>query len=419
MKRLSLAKIKIYEPLLWVYFLWYYLPIARAFFKSDTYNKLFFGALVMGCLLCGAQILARSTKVKLRFSVLVPVLAYFAVFTFFTLLNVGTADRHIRVSFSFWGTLIIFYITSNYPDLQSRLCKLMFLMFFATTITSILGVIANPQAARLITYAGNDEQEDIVIRLLNIGGLAFFQGLVITVPIWVSFISQQKYRIFSIVMLVLIFIGLLHASFTISIILFFVAILLGYMANKASATKIFIFACVLLLVFVVPWEQVLVYFAERTNNARIHDRLLSLADTWASGAAEGDLKARVELYGASLDTFLRHPFGVGPEYTYVDFQNGIGYHSQILDDMARYGIFALAFYVAFFAGYFKVVKAQWRKINMEQVAWPVLVLYICFLILNPGFTSAHESVMMLFMIPTIPIVLQKRNNRKLNAENQV
>lgn len=418
MKRLSLAKIRIFEPLLWVYFVWYYLPFARAFFRSGTYNKVFFGALVMGCLLCGAQILARSTKAKIRFSVLVPVLAYFAVFALLVLLNVGTAGRHIRVSFSFWGTLIIFFITKNYPDLQGRLCKLMFIMFFITAITSILGVIANPQAARLITYSGNDVEEDIAIRLLNIGGLAFFQGLVITVPIWLSFISQQKYRIFSIAMLVFIFVGLLHASFTISIILFFVAILLGYMANKASATKIFVSVCILVLVFVVPWEQVLIYFAERTNNGRIHDRLLSLANTLASGAAEGDLKSRVELYGASLDTFLRHPFGVGPEYTYVDYQNGIGYHSQILDDMARYGIFALAFYVAFFAGYYKLVRAQWSKINMEQVAWPVVTLYICFLIFNPGFTSAHESVMMLFMIPTIPIVVQARNNRKKKAEIQ-
>ena len=392
---------------MWAYFIWYYLPVARAFFKSGTYNKLFFGALVMGCLLCGAQILGRSTKAKLRYSTLVPVLAYFAVLTFLTVLNVGTAGRHIRVSFSFWGTLIIFYITNNYPDLQGRLCKMMFLMFVVTTITSVIGVIVNPQAARLITFAGNDLQEDIVIRLLNIGGLAFFQGLVITVPIWLSFISQQKYRIFSIAMLVFIFVGLLHASFTISIILFFVAILLGYMANKASATKIFIAGCVLLLVFVVPWEQVFVFLAEKTNNVRIHDRLISLAKTIASGAAEGDLKSRVDVYGASLDTFLRHPFGVGPEYTYVDYQNGIGYHSQILDDMARYGIFALAFYVAFFVGYFKLVKSQWRKINMEQVAWPVLVLYICFLILNPGFTSAHESVLLLFMIPAFPNVLKQ------------
>jgi O-antigen ligase len=127
----------------------------------------------------------------------------------------------------------------------------------------------------------------------------------------------------------------------------------------------------------------------------------------ASGSMVGGLSSRFNLYVASLDTFFEHPWGVGPGYTYVDYENGIGYHSQFLDDLARYGILALLFYIAFFVGYYKLLRKQWSKINLQQIAFPVVIIYFLFLIFNPGFTSPHEGVLLLFLIPAFPDIYPK------------
>lgn len=407
MKRIGMSKIKFYEPFLWVYFIWYYLPIVRVFLKSNTYNLIFFSIMVGGCALCFLQMLSNARKLRIEYTPLVPVLLYFCVFIVMSILEIGSAGRHIRVSFSFWGTLFVFYLSGYFPDMRKRLAKLMFFLFFITAITSVVGVLVNPNAARLLAFSGNNLEEDILIRLMNIGGLAFFQGLVIFVPILMSFYFGNKYRALCVLLIIVVFLGVLGASFSICLIMFFIAVLLSQIANGSFSKNSLLTVLLVVGVLMIPWEDFLYFLAEHINNERFELRLLSLANSLESGLAEGNLESRLDLYLASMDTFLRNPLGVGPEYTFINYQKGIGYHSQVLDDLARYGIFAIAFYIAFFVGYNRLLRKQWAKINMEQVAWPVTLIYFLFLVLNPGFTSEHESVLLLFLIPAVPEIMQK------------
>ncbi len=406
-KNFSFSKIKLFEPFFWVYFVWYYLPISRTVFRSDMYNKLFFALFAIGCGLCIFDYIITHQTISFQYNPLFPVLAYLLVFFILVLLDVSTAERHIRVSFTFWGALIVYYLTSMYPKAQKRLVTLGLILLLITSVTSLVGVIVNPRAARILTYSANDIEEDLAISLLNIGGIAFFQGLVICVPILLSCIFQKKFKIFAISALALIFISLLSASFTISLIVFFVALALGYLANNSLHSRVILIILCCLIIIVIPWSDLLMYISENINNTTISDRLRSLSLSLSRGSLTGGSSSRFKLYYSSFNTFLKHPLGIGPEYTYVNYQNGIGYHSQFLDDLARYGIFALMFYSAFFFGYYKLLKKQWSKINMQQIAVPVAVVYFIFLIFNPGFTSPHEGVLLLLLIPAIPDVFHK------------
>ncbi len=405
MKQLKFKKIEIFEPFFWIYFVWYYLPFARAIFHSTRYNQIFFGIFALGCALCLVKYIATKKAISFKYNPLLPVLAYFLFFLLLVILDVSTAGRHIRISFTFWGTLIAYYLTSAYPNAQKRIVKLVLCMLLVTSITSLVGVIADPRAARTLTYANNDILEDLAIKMKNIGGLEFFQGLVICVPILLTFIFKNKYKIFSTISLLLVFVSLLSASFTIALTVFFVALALGVWFNNSSSLRAVIILVLLVAVLAIPWSNVIMYISNNISNSTISDRLQSIALSLSSGSAEGDLFSRVDLYSASLKTFLENPLGVGPEYTYVDYEKGIGYHSQLLDDLARYGFLALIFYVAFFVGYFKLLRKQWSRINLPQVALPITAVYLVFLILNPGFTSAHEGVLLLFLIPAFPNIL--------------
>jgi O-antigen ligase len=154
--------------------------------------------------------------------------------------------------------------------------------------------------------------------------------------------------------------------------------------------------------------DILMFIGSLFNNEEILARLEALATFGSTGVVGGNLESRVEVYLASINTFLEHPFGVGPEYSFVTLENGIGYHSQFLDDLARYGIFGFVFHFAFIVGYYQLLRKQWSKINMQQIALPVSLIYFLFLTLNPGFTSPHEGVLLLFLIPAFPNFIKNK-----------
>ena len=414
----TVPKINIFEPFLWVFYTWYYFPIARAFFKSGFYNQVFFAVFGCGCLLCVLQFLLNRFKVEVKYTPLIPVLLYILMFSALWLFEIGDAGRHIRISFTFWGSLIIFYLSGYFPSARKRLGKLMLILFLITIFTSVLGVVSIPSAARILTYAANDIEEDLVIRMFNIGGISFFQGLVICVPILITFIFKKKYVVFSIVLLVTIFVGILSASFTISILLFFIALVMGYLFNNNSWKQAIILIGALIVVLLVPWDKLFYGLSEIIDNDIVAQRFESIASTMSNNALSGNLKSRVDLYVSSLNVFLNHPFGVGAQYSYVTYDNGIGYHSQMLDDLARYGILAVGFYIAFFSGYFSLLKQRWAKLEMSQIAVPVTILYILFLIFNLGFTSAHESVLMLLIIPTLPELIPPKSGGRFHQEKK-
>jgi len=416
MLKLRLPKIYSFELFFWIFYLWYYLPFARAFFYSDVYNLIFFGLFACGCALCVFEFFKHGTEIPLKFTPLVPVLLYLVFFSLLVLFDFGTAARHIRVSFVFWGTLIVYYLTSKFPQARKRLTNLLLILFLVTTVTSMLGVISNPRAARILTYAENDIEEDLIIRILNIGGIAFFQGLVICAPIVMSFIYQNKYRKLAIVMLISIFISIIFASFTISFTLLLFAVLIGYLVNNSGMNRTILAIAITVAAIFIPWSNILLLVGNLLNNEAILIRLKSISDFSVTGMLSGNMASRMEVYLESFNTFLENPLGVGPQYSYVAFDQGIGYHSQFLDDLARYGVLSLVFYAAFFVGYYQLLKKQWSKINMQQIALPVSLLYFLFLVFNLGFTSSHEGVLMLMLIPAFPEWLVQKQRQKMLLE---
>lgn len=409
MLKIQNLKIKIFEPFLWIYFIWYYLPFARGLLNTSIHKMLFFIIFVIGCFLLILSILAKKNRIVVKMSMLVPVLIYMFVFSLLVFMEVGDASRHIRVSFTFWGTLIVYFLLYNYEDARKRLTLLFLVLFVITACTSIFGVMNNSHAARTLTYASNAETEDRILQLLNIGGLSFFQSMVSFIPILVGFFAKKRKRLIPIVGLVLIAVGLFSASFTILILIGGIAIVIGYIASCKLTKKTVIIGLIVLMVLIIPWTSLVDYLADNISNALVSERLKTIAIWLESNAIEGKLESRLNLYKLSFDTFMNHPLGVGPEYSYVEYKNGIGYHSQILDDLARYGIYAFLFYLIYFTQYKKLVEKQWAKLNMKYVAMPVTVVYFLLLLTNPGFTSAFEGAMMFFVIPGLPDLLNKES----------
>ncbi len=413
MQNRTKGRIEPFEPFLWVYYIWYYFPMVRAFFKSGTYNLIFFTFFLVGCAGIFAVSLYRRQKIYLQFNALTPVLVYMFVFCVMVFLGMGEADEHIRISFTFWGSLLVFYLLRPYENARNRLAALLLVMLAITAVTSIAGVIMNPNAARILAYSANPLEEDLILRMMNIGGIYFFQGLVVCVPIFMTFVFEKYKPVIAIISLVAVILSLTFASFTIAIILFFVAFALSYLLNTSSIKRGFLVVFAVLLLILIPWVDLIELVADNIGNEKISLRLTAIARSISYGSAVGNLESRIEVYSVSWKTFLNNPFGSGPRYTYVTFEDGIGYHSQILDDLARYGIFAILFYFVFLVKYTQLLKTQWRKIGMSQVALPTVITYTLFLFFNPGFTSAHEGALLMYLIPVLPDLIKSTRSMQL------
>lgn len=98
-----------------IYYFWYELPFMRITFSSERFKYIFFACFVAGvAFLCVARMIHRKMRVFIsaRITILTPVLIYMAVLSVMYIFRTAEATSHIRVSFTFWGTLLVYCLFS-------------------------------------------------------------------------------------------------------------------------------------------------------------------------------------------------------------------------------------------------------------------------------------------------------------------
>ena len=411
MKIVKVPPIKItvfLELLICLFYTWYFLPVCQAMFWTNTYKVAFFL-----CFLVGIVGLAFFNGFRVN-GVVLPIVLYMLVFTLLYLLDVDDANAHIRVSFTFWGTALLYFGVLD-DEGRIRIGKYLLILFIVTALTSAYGVITDNNAARTIAHASADDELQVAYKMKNIANIYLFQMLVMIMPPMIILSESLLARVATTAVAVGIIIILVNASFTISLIVYVFAVLLSisFKGKQTQRVLVALLISIPIAAVLMNGDTVLTYLGDIINNDRIAVRLYGLRDLIYSGSQNGNVGLRWELYLVSTETFFDNLFGVGVHYSYHRFENGIGYHSQFLDDLARFGLFGLAFYVSFIKEYYKHLRNRWKEMGYPQVALVVVVLYSMFLLLNLGFRSADESVMMLFIMPVLPLLLTQNQTHKL------
>ncbi len=401
-----------------IYSIWYFLPVARGFFWGGTWNMIFFAFYLMAiglAFLKSAKFDMKPMTAKTAF----PIIAYMLVFLIYYYLDISHARAHIRVSFTFWGTFIFFMLTEKYPESQKRMAKYLIILFVITYATTLFQLVANPSIARTLTDASVEEELRRDEMMKNIGDIYVVQMSVLFIPFLMDlFIFKAKkmfHRILGLGILVLEFYFILSASFTLSLIVYVICIamsvllLSGSKSTVSTAMKIVIVGIFVILLMQVNWVNLFTSIANSIGNDYIAERFYGLRDMFITGVGTGDASNRPLLYLMSLETFFKNIYGVGPDYSYIPGSSGIGMHSQIFDDLARYGILALAFYIVFLKNFYKMLCMKFKEIGMERVVLPTILTYILFLCVNIGFRSPYESLVVLFLFPALPLLFSKQS----------
>lgn len=388
-----------------MFYSWYVLPMIGGYLQQDYVKYVFVFFLVVGnIIVLFSKFIEKKVLCEIKVpKFLVPITFYMFFLLMLCVLNIDDATKHFRISFGFWATPFVYTFLREHIVAKNVLTKVFLIMLFFTLITTLIGLIQNPEASRMLAYASNDVHEDLILKQSNIASIYFIQCLVIILPIIMAVIEKSNIKIYAVMTFIITVITILVSSFTISILMMIFVVLLYFMARRFSLKRI-IFSLYVVIVFCLSFIWLVPIICDYVDNAYVTVRLLEVVDFVKNFEYDEstNLGARISLYVSSMGTFFENICGIGPKYSYIKFENGIGYHSQILDDLARYGIWGLCFYVFLFKYYLCELKMQYEKIDLEYVAYIIVFVYICFLILNLGFRSGMESIIMFYLIPNIP-----------------
>lgn len=403
------------ELFLGVYYLWFFLPFMRTTY-GGVYKYFFFIFFIIGVLLLILEnINDYGFQIKIKHTIIAPILIYMVFMAFLCLFDFYDASDHIRVSFTFWGTALVYYLMGINPNARRRFAQFLIVIAIFTTITSVIVIWEDPGAARALTNAvvtKENLEEDYYLGRRNVSSIYLFQGIAVLSPIFVAMIKKKRILL-GLIGLIISFFILLRASFLIALCVMLLGIMLALIQNEK---KNFIFSVVIvasiLSLLLLPWSNILIFLADKIDNHYISVRLNELSLLLKFGDVMENTAGRLDAYTISIETLMRHPLGVGPYYFSQDAREFIGRHSQILDDLARYGVAAVAFYCVFLKRYYVLLKEKWCKIEMGSVAASITIAYVVLLLLNIGFRSAEESVIMLFILPELPEIVLHQKGKK-------
>lgn len=393
-----------------LFYAWYVMPAVNAYFTGGLFNILFFSCYALGF---AGLALTKRKHLGITKMVLIAVV-YCAAILIMTIMGIADAEKHVRIGLVFVTTVFLYFMVLNKGE-RVKIGKILLCFFLLTCLTSSIGVLVDNRVARTLTHAAADDVLQHSLSLLNIADIYLFQCMVMIIPaLCAALENRKKLRALLVVCIGVI---LLNASFSISLVMYVLAVFLVFYERYATSfskkTVMFFFFSIFMVMLYLMGYDLLTVLSEVITNDYISIRILNIRDLlYGHTMTGGTLEARLEVYSISWTTFIENLFGVGPYYAYTGTAEGIGYHSQILDDLARYGIFAIVMYIAFFREYFRCLKHEWKKIGQPWVASATTTLYGLFLMLNIGMRSGIESVVMLFIIPVIPEIILSEKKRR-------
>lgn len=400
-----------------VFILWYITPVFRAVMYGSVGNLIILGFISLWFL---TSLIINPTWFMKMPKHLFIVSVMLLIFILISLLNVkGNPRSFLMIGVSFWFPLYVFYFykTSHLKKNLKKLNIVILISIIITCLTTIYGFHFIPNAARFLSDSRTDFAQDLLLMRNNIGGFDFIYGIILLIPILLNITWQKK--IIKLLAVLLIVWLVIKSNFTIAIILLLLSFILSLFSkfNKWLVLMLYVFCITLLLLLPADfYSSPILTIAHYINNPTISARLNDLGYGLQYGIESSGvhLSARLRLYEMSWMTFLQNPLtGVGPYY-YVP-NVGVGYHSQILDDLARYGLFGGVFILIFLRSYYKYLSAIWKKNSFNSCVGTLFIVFILSSLLNLTFSQPAISVIMFLLIPSIPIVFQDET-KKINIK---
>ena len=332
-----------------------------------------------------------------------------------------------HVEFPFHHLLMpIFYLMFwFYFSLPDRFA--MKLLTFVTTAYyllinagTVLALRQNPDVSRLL--ANGDPTVTGPLASPFTGGFQHIYSLTMFTVAVVGILWYYRPRIFETVgwgiavLLGLLTIVMSNYSFAILFVFAFSLLVLCRLPKRGGPTTAILLICALAAIVVLPNLYRIFYFiAENTDSLKMQLRFIEVGNLLSgTGITEGsDAGTRIELYTASLKTFLSAPlFGVGDLIlkTAEDPRSIVGGHSIVCDYLAYYGLVgSILFHSILIANFYRIEKLLDCRGRFLYLV--VFVLYYVQITINAGYNEPLIEVLYL-LVPNLLILTGERTARQ-------
>ena len=239
-----------------------------------------------------------------------------------------------------------------------------------TCITTTVGCMANPDAARVLaTTATSQDMTAILYEMQNIGGYGFVYSTVLLYPfVILAFKMKKLHLIFVIILTAILAFMAIQAEYTFAILLMMLSSLLFFVRRDIPVKKFFIMLAgfvLVVLLFRATIAAILTYIGNALDNQAMVEKIN--AAFLGTDSVEGFDDDRGALYLLSIQVFLKNPlFGT----MFMSHKPHNGGHSFILDNLAMYGLFGAALMIFMYRGLYKTFIKPFRdKPGYAFVVW--------------------------------------------------
>ena len=269
---------------------------------------------------------------------------------------------------------------------KKYLINIAILLFAYVFINTMIELLVNPRASRDWSQFG--EQMDA-----NVGTYAFVYAVALITAVMPIYLFDQTIskKILAIFCIVMIFLFLFLAQYTLAVIIAIVGMVIQIIRIvKKQVVKLLIFLSLVLVLFFIP--SILTFLAESVSSEDISIRLKELASFFSSGSTEGyNLNGRLSLYGQTIEAFLKSPF-------WGNRRLGFDGHATFLTVFADIGLFGGGLFICM---YYKTKKAlnKGQSKKQNKIFSTIFFCYVLMGLTNPIHFAQPLSATMWLIIP--------------------
>lgn len=304
------------------------------------------------------------------------------------------------------GIIYLYYIEL---DRHLYLKKLAYFSIIPCVITcaltlSVLSIY--PDASRVLATAS---EEKSIYMSMGTGGYGFVFGLTFMITAIAKAITTKKHiwkKAFLIVCLIYMFFLIIKASYTMSIILTTLGIVLVLINKNKKTIILCAFITLLLCIFVngnILSSAITNFAGLFSNDSLVQLKLLDTADYFADSNSSIYASGRIELYETSLKSFIAYPL-----FGDLFFGNAtFGGHSSWLDTLAKYGLCGGIILFLSFKNLFSDMVNKTKIVgikNNEKMIFIVTLMFIVFGLVDPILYLFELGIFIFLIAPSFNII---------------
>ena len=308
-----------------------------------------------------------------------------------------------------------YYVTGRIAALK-KVAGVIAAAILLTILTTLISMQTNPYIARESGALGISNRTQYLLQ--NVGGVAFVYTSGLMGVMMLSLFFGKRDRAIKWPAIYLVGAAMcFYLAFTGSSGITLLSVITGLinipLQNRRGLGKALILTAVVILL-ILYYDQFVAFLQELSytiDNKYIAKKIGDVAKSLLNDTASGDVAARTTRYTYNIEVFLDSwAMGIGPIYgggATPIFDVTVSEHTQLLADLARYGIIGAALSIFVFYGMRARVLRVYSELGVRGSMDAFWVTFVLMYTLQPVFSGAIVASMVFLVFPAAPLIFLK------------